>query len=196
MPEDKKANRKRIGDELKKLNTYIEEYRSDQSIGSYVEADGHSTIYIDLTKDPIYKEYSGGNLLNNNIYDFIEDTYAFAKPGIDLSVSFKFPATMSEQEKSKIKQLYHSHYAIKYKALKQDMRKERIIAWIFMFIGVVLLSLDIAFKVQEPDSVATEVLDIFAWVFIWQAGDMFVFSSLQNYRQANIYLRLFTAKLE
>jgi hypothetical protein len=182
--------------ELKKLDQYIEDYRADKTLGSYEENDGQGTIYLDLSKDSIYKEYSGDTLLNNDIYDFIEDTYSLVPNKTGISLSFRFPSSMTKEEREKIIKLYRTHYAVRYKAIRSKIRKQRISSIALLFIGIIFLIWDVIFKIQNPDSIYVEVIDIFAWVFIWQAGDIFIFNSFDDSLQAKEYLRLFTAQIK
>jgi hypothetical protein len=194
--EIKNEEKKFRADQLKKIDSYIEEYRADRELGSYAEKDGEGCIFIDLTEDPIYKEYSGKALLNNDIYDFIEDAYSMAGNKSGLTLSFRFPSDMTSAEKDKILKLYRTHYAVRFKALRSKMKKQRIVSMILLFIGVVILATDIAIKVNNNNTILTEVIDIMAWVFIWQAGDIFFFGNFDDTKLANEYLRLFTAKLQ
>jgi hypothetical protein len=178
------------------IDQAVEDYKNDEKLGNFTEKDGVSTIYIDLTKDAVYKEYSGESMLSNDFYDFIEDTYDYMKKANFLVIDFKFPETMSQAEKDKIIKLYHAHYAINYKKARADIRRDRMLSIILFAIGFIFIAIDIAVKVNHPDSVWTEIIDIIGWVFVWQAGDLLFFTTLENQQKCAEYLRLFTAQIK
>jgi len=184
------------------INNYIKEYKEDPNLKNFKETDNDSTIYVDLKKGDIYKEYSVNSLLNNGIFDFIESTFNLVddkkKP---LNIEFEFPLDMEENEKDRIIKLYKVHYANETKRAKKENTKDRIISLILLVFGFVLLGINIAlkliFKDNNPDydTIFSEIIDIFAWVFIWECCDLLIFSTAKNNLKAAKYFRLFTANM-
>lgn len=191
-----KERSEEIKKEVSKINEYVQAYRDDPELGNFSSKDGECTIFVDLSTDPIYKEYSGKSLLSNEIYDFIEDTFDFTKSSDYLTIEIKYPESMTEAEKNKIQKLYRAHYALKYNKTRRDIRRDRLTALAFVVIGVIILGIDIAFRISNPDSLWGEVIDIFAWIFIWEAGDLFTFTTLQNQQKAAEYLKLLSVRLK
>lgn len=62
---------------IKDLQNTIEEYKKNPNLKNYTYQDGACTIFLNLSREDIYQNYSNESLLNPEIYDFIENTYSY-----------------------------------------------------------------------------------------------------------------------
>ena len=66
-----------------------------------------------------------------------------------------------------------NYYALKKTEAERDAKRKRYFALTFFLIGVVALSVMIFFSNHGMKDIWTECVDIFAWVFLWEAVDQF-----------------------
>src|SRR5574344_2095233 len=168
-------NKKKINAEISRIDSIIDAYKSDKDLKAFEEGRENSTITVNLSQGEIYKEYSGHDLLNHGIYDFVEDAYDLFNNKLHLTIHFIFPEDMGNDEKERIKKIFKTHYAIKFKNNKEKNRKQLILSLIFLFTGFFLITIHLLYTATNSTSVYGEILDIFAWVFVWEACEtMFV----------------------
>lgn len=73
------------------------------------------------------------------------------------------------------KEAIRNYYKLKLKDLLRTIKRKNTFGLIWIIIGIVTLSVMIVFTNLELSKVIIECIDIFAWVFIWEAVDtMFV----------------------
>lgn len=180
---------------LKEIDKSIEEYRKDITITNYQESDAECVIFINLEKDKIYKEYSEKALLCNEVYDFIDDTYQYVKKTLNLRLELTFPKDMSEEEKDRIIKIIKVHYAINYDKVRKDINRIKLLSLLLLSIGVLMLLFFGLLEWYGFNFVLREIIDVFAWVFIWESCDLFVFTNTQNRFQALKNLRLFSCEI-
>jgi hypothetical protein len=180
---------------LAEIDKSIEEYRKDITITNYQETDTECVIFINLEKDKIYKEYSEKALLCNEVYDFIDDTYQYVKKTLNLRLELTFPKDMSEEEKDRIIKIIRVHYAINYDKVRKDIKRIKLLSLLLLSIGVLMLLLFGLLEWYGFNFVLREIIDVFAWVFIWESCDLFVFTNTTNRFQALKNLRLFNCEI-
>lgn len=131
-----------------------------------------------------------------------EDAAVFIERGLEpvsydeqLSLKISSDVITDEEEKEYTKAI-HDYYADRYESSRLEKRKLTLIAAVMAVVGVIALSVMIALEVAEYNAVFTEVIDIFAWVFMWEAVDvLFLQCTLLRFKQKR-YLALSDAKIE
>jgi drug/metabolite transporter (DMT)-like permease len=88
------------------------------------------------------------------------------------------------------------HYALKYKELRKKMDKQLILSILFIFIGVLILTIHSIYVSLNSTSIYGEVFDIMAWVFVWEAVQTLFVDSLDNRRDLRMYTLLYMAQPE
>lgn len=131
-----------------------------------------------------------------------EDAAAFIERGLEpvpyneqLSLKISSDVITDEEEKEYTKAI-HDYYADRYESSRLEKHKLTVIAAVMAIVGVIALSVMIALEVAEYNAVFTEVIDIFAWVFMWEAVDVFFLQcTLLRFKQKR-YLALSDANIE
>jgi hypothetical protein len=179
---------------MKKLKLYdlvvadIEKYKKHTDI--YENRKKVQIIYLDLTLDDFYKEYSTESLLKNEVYEFIEDTYdVFVTNEKKFKLEIEFPKEMELEEKERIAALIKVHYAVKLDEIRKDIRHESLVGILLFILGVIILigSIFITRKVEIPG----RILEIISWAFIWEAAMRFFLENTANYRERAKYKELY-----
>lgn len=137
-------------------------------------------IDVYLTKENTYQEFSNNTLLNENIYSCIEEKFKlFNTLDLKYNINLIFDGSFNIDEKERIKEMIKDHYAIKSIDKRISIRRTNIGSLICLIIGLILLTiysfLSIYLKYEY-----SEILSIFAWVFVWESCDLFCFSNASN----------------
>jgi hypothetical protein len=198
LPESKDerhARKQASNNAMAALNDVIVDYQNKILPSAFEEKNGKLILNVDLTSVPFYEDCSGGTLLNGAIYSFVEDIAFSLADGNALSLRFRFPEGTSEEEKKKIAAIFKAHYAIRYKNLREKLNKEMILAIIFVFVGFLLITFHLPYVSANSNSVYGEMLDIFGWVFTWEAVEILCVNAMDNQDELRRYRALYSASL-
>ncbi|MCB9499593.1 MAG: hypothetical protein H6689_03530 [Erysipelotrichaceae bacterium] len=182
------------------MDACIDEYINDLNFNNFTEDDKSATIYVDLEKDPIYEDYSEESTLNPALYSFVEENFRLIKnKKLPLTVQFHFPKTIAKKERLKIMKLFKVHYAILTKERKKENKRAIITSLFMVLIGAIILAIYFTISrlaVFEGNDIVKEILNIFAWVFIWEACDQLVFATSRNNIFSLAYKHFFNSTLK
>lgn len=176
----RKAQRKERTAAVNSLDETIALYRKEVLKDTFEKKDGRLILTVDLTSVPFYEDCSKNTLLNSAIYSYVEDVAFALADGEELSLRFLFPEGTPEEEKTKVEKIFHAHYAIRYRDMREKITKTMIIAISFVFIGFLLMTLHLLYTAANSDSVYGEMLDVFGWVFAWEAIEMLCVNSFDT----------------
>lgn len=176
------------------INELIENYKKDISLTNYSEEDGGSHIYLDLSSKEIYQEFSNQSLLREEIFDFIEKTYPFTKRNSKLTIHITFAEETTSAEKKKIKDLIRIHYAIKFKETNHEIWKTNLKGTISLMIGAALFAVYGLLEWFNVNFIFIGIIEIFSWVFIWEACSLYTFTNGKNKLDRFKYFRLYNSQ--
>jgi hypothetical protein len=190
-----KEFKKYTKESLEKIDDVIYAYQTSILSSSYSEKDGHNELTVDLTSIPLYEDCSNSTLLNQAIYSFVENVAFAFKENFALSVRFLFPSSTSLEERKKVDAIFHAHYAISYKKMLEQLTKEMVLAITFVFIGFLLITFHLPYSNANSNSVYGEMLDIFGWVFTWEAVEILCVNQVERQAELHRYRTLYTASI-
>lgn len=165
-----------------------------------MERDGDGRIVYKIRirdDDEFLSSYSKGErcVISEDAAEFIERGLEPVSYKEQLSLKITSDVITTEEEKEYTKAI-HNYYSDRYESSRLEKRKLTLIAAVMAIVGVIALSIMIAFEVADYNAVFTEVIDIFAWVFLWEAVDIFFLQcTLLSFKQKR-YLALSDAKIE
>ncbi len=116
----------------------------------------------------------GKPVISSEVADFLENCANEFHPRekLTLNISGKM---LTPDEEIIYKEAIRNYYKLKLKDLLRTIKRKNTFCLIWIIIGIVTLSVMIVFTNLELSKVIIECIDIFAWVFIWEAVDtMFV----------------------
>ncbi len=165
-------------------NKYLKEIKKDienRNKKLYLEnKDRLNDIDIYLTKDNTYQEFSNNTLINENIYTCIEEKFKlFNTLNLKYNINLIFDDSFKEDEKERVKEIIKDHYAIKSIDKRISIRRTNIASLICLITGILLLTLYSVLSLHLKYEYS-EILSIFAWVFVWESCDLFCFSNASN----------------
>lgn len=170
---------KRKNDIIDRMKNDLDNYKLDTKNGNIELIKDIGIIKLDLRGETIYKPYSNKSLLSTDIYDFINESYDILKQ-LDkpIKLQIEFDEDMSIEEKNNIINLVRIHYAIATMETKNTIKRTRVLSEILLFVGALFLSLYILFEHFSFNYILCEIINIFGWVFIWEAcHNMFLTNS-------------------
>ncbi len=141
------------------------------------ERDGEGRIIVDFcvhSDDDFLSPYSlRSNVeLSTDVAEFIERSVDSApvKEQVCLRVHSD---VITDEEKVAYDRAIHTYYEERFESVRREKRRLLVIAAIMAFIGVVALTVMIGLEVTgRRTAVLSEVIDVFAWVFLWEAVDL------------------------
>lgn len=154
-----------------------------------------STITLDLNEGEIYKPYSNKTMLSDDIFDFLEESFKLAKKTYDIHLVLIVPELMEDSEINKIKKLINFHYAVKHNEIKKELTRTKIIGLALLITGMITYCIFGLLEWFKINFIFREVIEIFAWVFIWESCDQFFFVTFVKRLEATRCLLLFEAKI-
>jgi len=158
------------------------------------DKDGNIIVDLSIRNDVDFlSPYSLNGLptISHEIGDFIESSTKTFPPKQKLTLRFH-GMNVNNKEKETYKKAIKDYYQDKYLHMQQKIKKNNLFSLLFFIIGtlVIALALTIDFKVWS------EVIDILAWVLLWEAMDIFLFRNLENRHDKNRYLKFTTMNVE
>ncbi|MGN1094862.1 MAG: hypothetical protein ACI4QR_00580, partial [Eubacteriales bacterium] len=165
------------------------------------EKDSEGRTIIDLrviNDDDFLSPYSteNHNVISEEVSDFIErslNSVPYEEP-----IHFRIHSdSITEDEQKEYTDAIHRHFADCYENTRFEKKKLHRVAFIMTFIAVVALSFMIGFEVSNIKSaVVSEIIDIFAWVFMWEAVDIFFLQCTMLRFKQHRYLLLADSVIE
>lgn len=152
---------------------------------SHVFDDGKAYINVDLTKcESPFSIYSYENRLNPEIYDYINQETEFLPVNIPVVVNFDDDGKYSDEVRTKIKKVVTRHYSLEYEDVRYELHKSQRFGLVTGLIGLVLLSLYIVLSIVIPNENTfkpfIEIVQILAWVSIWECVDRFALTGFDE----------------
>lgn len=161
-----------------------------------VEYDAEGRAIIDMTvKDDsnFLSAYSTSDtaIISTEVAEFIENNTHSIPPGHQLTLRIHSEC-IDENEKMDYQAGIKKYYAEKYLASKKEYRFNLFAVLLLTLAGIATLIL--AFNVEHH--IWSEVIDIAAWVFLWEAVDIGVFKNRQTNINRLRYLSYISMNIE
>ena len=155
-----------------------------------------STITLDLTEGDVYKPYSNQTMLSDDIFDFLEESFKLAKKTYDIHLVLIVAEEMDENEIEKVKKLIYFHYSVKHTEIKKELRRTKFVGLALLITGMVTYCIYGLLQWFKINFIFQEVIEIFAWVFIWESCDQFFFVTFGKRIEATRSLLLFNSDIK
>ena len=146
------------------------------------------------SKEQLYSSYSySGDKLNN---EFSEYVYEKAKSvPINESIKIRIHST-DDIDAAEVEQTIKRHYRAEYKQTKKEIKRIAVISLIMTLLGILALTALILINHFTENLYVTSIVEIAAWVFIWEAVDYFFLQRPVVKGKCILIQRIYTAKTE
>ncbi|MGN1405903.1 MAG: hypothetical protein ACI4WM_06505, partial [Erysipelotrichaceae bacterium] len=112
-------------------------------------------------------------VINSDVAEFIENSTIGIPPKEKLKLIIHSDC-IDEDEKILYRKAIREYYRQRYESSRKELLRNRIAIIIMFIAGVIILAISI-FKVNTL--ISSEVIDIIAWVLIWEAADVSLFTN-------------------
>lgn len=155
------------------------------------------------SEDDIVSSLSMGEdlMVNESFETFINNSVSHITPEKKIDLKIKCENKIDEHEKKNIKEAVKNHYTKKISSLNDDLQRNAIANIFLLVASVAVLALIIVLSKFAYLQILIEILDIFAWVLLWEVFDNFVFKrseirrfAIKNYQILNMKIEFIETK--
>ena len=161
------------------------------------DEEGRAVIEVTVRRDVDFlSDYSVEKpMISSSLSDFLREQ-AEAFPPRE-PICLKIHSNCIDEGEKGVYGAALKEYAMQgYKKHTLELKKNGFISAILMAVGVLGLAAVVILSFFSNNAVLAEVLDIFAWVFVWEAVDLFFLERRIIRAQLHRCLRLYEAKIE
>lgn len=148
-------------------------------------------IQLTVTDDSSFlSPYStaGKPVVSSDVSDFLENAAKATHPKNSLRLIISGDC-IDEKEKIAYEDAVRNTYEQKLAEERRELKRKTVVSGIFALIGIIALAFTFLAESLGIKEVWKECIDIFAWVFVWEAVDLFFIErgaiSLRLKRYAN-----------
>ena len=165
-----KQQRKEIKREVKKQSSE-RKYKRD--------ADGRVIIDMTVKDDTDFlSAFSTGDtpVISSEVAEFLENSTHSILPKEQLTLRIHSDC-IDDNEKEEYRQAIKEYYTERYITNDRELKRNAVIVLLLALAGVITLALAFFIEHQTANLFWTEVVDIIAWVFLWEAVDISAFKN-------------------
>ncbi len=111
-------------------------------------------------------------VISSEVAEFLENAAREFHPKAEIKLTVKGEC-VDDKEKPIYAEAIKNYFVLKHCETERDIRRKTFISIIFTIIGVIALAAMFLVDGIFKNEIWTECVDIFAWVFIWEAVDQF-----------------------
>ena len=181
--------------ELKEIRNELNKNCQNQ-----LKRDDEGRVVVDLTvrdDDGFLSPYSTDkySAISADASEFIEHSLKQIPSGERIRFCIHSD-TISEEEKAEYTDAIHSHYSASYKSIRNESKRLKKLALIMALVAVLALATMISLELNGFSAVFLTVIEIFAWVFMWEAVDIFFLQCTLLHIKEKRCLSLIDSKIE
>lgn len=156
-----------------------------------------TTNVIDVkieSREQLFSAYSySGDKLNTEFSEYVSDKAKSVpiKEQIKIKIHTNDGVTAGDVEQS-----LKSHFRDEYKERKKEVNRLALISLIMMIAGIIALTALILVEYFIKNIYVTSIAEIAAWVFIWEAVDIFFLQRAVAKAKCLLIQRIYTASIE
>lgn len=141
---------------------------------SNLDENGKNLINININDNSnILSSFSNNKpLISNDLSEYInkETTSINLKKGLHINIKSK---EINENKKTLYRQAIINFYENDLINSYRKNKRMNIISLIFLILGIIVLSISLIVSNNNNHILASQIYDIIAWVFVWEATDIF-----------------------
>lgn len=174
-------------------STTLDNYCKKDMLDNYYEDEKNCYIVVSLNKDNIYSEYGKRAIIKEEIFTYIDELYKISNKTKNINILLDFSDDIEDKEKDYIIELLKTKYALDYRETRLKMKRYAYLSLALLLVGALILIAYVLLEHYQVNYVVSEIISIFAWVFIWESCDFFFFSRKENKILAIKYKDLYNA---
>lgn len=162
------------------------------------DADGRVIIRMTVKDDTDFLSvFSAGDapVISSEVAEFLEACTHSVLPKEPLTLKIHSDC-IDDNEKEEYRQAIREHYTERYIANNRELKRNALIALLLALTGILILASAFLIEYRTGSAFWTEVVDIAAWVFLWEAVDISVFRSRELRIKRSRYLSFLSMNIE
>lgn len=143
------------------------------------DADGRVIINMTVKDDTDFLSvFSTGDtpVISSEVAEFLESSTHSILPKEQLTLRIHSDC-IDDNEKEEYRQAIKEYYTERYITNKRELRRNAIIVLLLALAGIITLATAFLIEHQTANPFWAEVVDIIAWVFLWEAVDIGAFKN-------------------
>lgn len=161
------------------------------------DEEGRAVIEMCVRSDEYFlSDYSVGKCptIDGEVAQFLEERAMGFRPNESITVKI-YSDCIDKQEEKAYSSAFTEYYVRHYRQITRDLRQNLFVSLVMALVGLVALAVMVTFSILEKHPIVSEALDIFAWVFLWEAVDLFFLERSVLRRKRTRFLRLIDAQI-
>lgn len=162
------------------------------------DGDGRIIVTMTVKNDndflSVFSE-SDTPIISTAVADFIEGCTQSIRPKEQLTLQVRSNC-IDDQEKTIYEKAIREYYIERYISNERELTRSNRVAFVLAIIGILLLVLAVLLNHILIGVVWAEVVDIVAWVFLWEAVDIRAFGNRAMKQKRVRYLSYISMKIE
>lgn len=178
---------------INRLSKRVEEANTPE-----LDEAGRPIIHITVADDSHFiSPYSTANApqLTHETAEFLEHSIKHLKN--DNQIKFVISGkTIDENEKVIYKRAIRNYYMQEIAETKSELKHNSAISILMTFIGIIVFSIGLLLNHYNIFPLILSIVDVVAWVFVWEAVDVFFFRRSALRAEQLKYLKILTAEID
>ena len=176
---------------LYKKKEYIKKLKEQYQVILDDEGRSFININIDKEEDILSSFNTDKPIISSSLAEFINNQLRpmVIKNGIHINFNC---SEVVKSEEDKYKEAIRNYYNHDLIDKNREISRNKIISIVMGIVGTIILTLSIVFSFFENLVIFASIIDIIAWVFLWEAVDLYVLQrpkiemeELRDYEMAN-----------
>ncbi len=139
--------------------------------------------------------FSDAPVISNEVAEFLEASTKELPPKQGLALRIK-SSCIDEDEKPIYTEAIREYYRKGYGESRRELKRNNIISLILAILGAVILAVAVFLEYNYESVIWAELVDIAAWVFVWEAVDTKFFKTLHIKAHGQRCLALATMSID
>ncbi|MGN0814615.1 MAG: hypothetical protein ACI4MH_05235 [Candidatus Coproplasma sp.] len=169
----------------------------DEVCAPLCDGDGKRVINLNVSDDSDFlSPYStdGKPLISGEVASFLEHSVKRLKVNEDARL-IVHSSCIDDNEKVVYKKAIENYYVTEAAEVKAQLKRNMLLSIIMLFIGAVIFSVAITLEHIGFTLLWLDILDVAAWVFVWESVDLFVLQRPALRTELLMYYKLISAEI-
>ncbi len=138
-----------------------------------------TNIDITIEKKEDYQNQFNHQKLSKELSNYIDEEYKGMPINNHIRLTIHLKCQLNEDEKTELKTKIHKNYQMRMKEEQNIENLAKIFRIVLLFLGIRLLTMS-HFIETIPIYIASEIIDVVAWVAIWEVAYNYFFEKVKK----------------
>lgn len=161
------------------------------------DVEGRAVIEMTVLRDEDFlSDFSAGSkpVVSSEVADFLNENARAFLPKEPVCIRI-YSNCIEKDEERVYSEALKEYYVRHYKENRRELKRNALLSLMMAIVGLFALSAAISVSVLCDIPVLSEAMDIFAWVFLWEAVDLFFLERMRLRAERDRCLRFIDAKI-